>query len=163
MKFDQIPKQVTVRWGAVYDVEKFQSFQRDFKIISVNFSGQREVSAQYFIDLLTKSATTRPPYYSERQYNEFCRACNKFQGYKGFQRFFDHSAFWRCKNNYLIITTMPYMDKDGAETFFDGMALEFSFPTTIKMRFMGDKYRYRPNGTHMILIYDEERIWNINT
>ena len=162
MKFDKIPKQVTVRWGAVQNVEKFQAFRKDFKIISVNFGGQREVSAQYFIDLLTKGASTRPPYYSERQYNEFCHACREFQYHGDFQCFFDHSAFWRCKNNRLIVTTMPYMYKDDAETFFNKMASEFAFPQTIKMRFMSDEYRYRPNGLHMILIYDEETIWGIN-
>jgi len=35
------------------------------------------------------------------------------------------------------------------------MANEHKFPETIKLRFMEDKYKYRPNGHYMIMVYSE--------
>lgn len=54
---------------------------------------------------------------------------------------------------------MPYGDKESVTVSFNKMVKEFGFPETIKMEFLDNRYRYRPNGDIMIII---DHIFTIN-
>ena len=50
---------------------------------------------------------------------------------------------------------MPYATQEQTTAKFAEMVKEFSFPSSIKLRFLDDKYKYRLNGDFMLMIYDE--------
>lgn len=152
MKFEKIPSQNELNWGHVRDWEKMRTFQHDFKIVGVNWTGEHpDISGKYFCDLLMKGASVREPY--NRNY---AIDCKRFLGTLSDHVLIDHSAFWNREDNSVMFTTMPYYPLDLAMEKFNEWSQRCSFPDSIKMRQLDDKYRFRPNGLIMLEIYYEE-------
>ena len=65
----------------------------------------------------------------------------------------DHGAMWKLRNGSVICTAMPYGNEKSICDSFRALIDKFDYPMSIRFRFLEDKYRYRPNGDHMIVIY----------
>ena len=130
-----------------WDVEKLITFCNDFQVNGYAL-GNPTVSAKYFSDLLQKGSSARPSHtcFVEREYfSRLTRRC-----------FFGHAALWKLENGKIICVSMPYGSKDTITSVFTTLATEFSFPESIKLCFLPEKYRYRSNGDFMFMVHDDD-------
>ena len=151
MDFEYIPKtKAKERLSYIDYEEKFYSFVEEFNLTGVHWSQPTSLSASYFLRLLQEGASARVRGYS-RGYNE------KRDDLSDEMRVFytpllDHGALWRLRDGGVICTAMPYGDSNSIIDSFYQMVDSFGYPNTVKMDFLSDRYRYRPNGDHMIMI-----------
>ena len=142
MKFDKIPKQGT--FGHVSNEAAFREFEKAFHVIGVNwgiFSG----TSNYFLRLLQSGS-------SQRERKPDWQGAWELEAYQWF--LLDHGAFWKRDDGTCIWTAMPYSNKQTVLERFAKFKQEFSYPDSITLRFLDDKYRFRENGDFMFVLYD---------
>lgn len=160
MKFEYIPKKDAINWsGYIVNEDKFYRFVDEFNIIGVVWSQPQTISASYFLRLLQNESSEKARGYGRRSL-ENDEYSNQLQPY--YMPLFEHGALWKKRDGSVICTAMPYGDKESVTVSFNKMVKEFGFPETIKMEFLDNRYRYRPNGDIMIIIHCEalNRIFN---
>lgn len=153
MKFDSIPSIRAIdKWGYVENEEKFYNFVEEFNIVGVHWSEPITLSATYFLRLLQEGASARARNFSKKGWQiEHDESSTDMQPF--YTPLLDHGALWKLKNGQVICTAMPYGTR---ETVVDGfLAMIEKFPDfdSVKLEFLEDNYRYRPNGDFMIVIY----------
>lgn len=134
--------------------EQFNAFIDDFDIVGVHYGVSSNLSAAYFLRLLQEGSKARPHRSRRRPWISDTNSDDLVEYY---YPLFDHGAFWKTRNGTIIYTGMPYRTQKPITEWFAEMANEYKFPETIKLRFMEDKYKYkyRPNGHYMIMVYSE--------
>lgn len=151
MKFENIPKTHAEKiFGYIKDVDKFYSFVEEFNIVGVHWSEPSMISASYLLRLFEEGAFARARGYDKnsQENDENSTDMNEF-----YYPLFDHCAMWRQSNGSVLCTAMPYGNPEIIRDNFYKMINKYNYPNTIKMQFLDDKFRYRPNGDHMIIIY----------
>lgn len=155
MKFEYIPKKDAINWsGYIVNEDKFYRFVDEFNIIGVVWSQPQTISASYFLRLLQNGSSEKARGYGRRSL-ENDEYSNQLQPY--YMPLFEHGALWKKRDGSVICTAMPYGDKESVTVSFNKMVKEFGFPETIKMEFLDNRYRYRPNGDIMIIMRDDYR------
>lgn len=147
MTFDYIPK-VNIEDHTTYNIESdsFYRFIDEFNIDSVKWAEPLNISASYFLRLLQSGSTQR-----SRKGDEWNGELNDFR-----DTLLDHCALWRQKNGSVFCTAMPYSNQATIINAFNKMRQIYNYPNTIKLDFLNDKYKYRPSGSCMIMIYCNE-------
>lgn len=152
MKFENIPKRnAHKKFGYIKDLEAFNSFVEKYEIVGVKWSQPQSISASYFLRLLQNGSSEKPRGYGIHSVNENDESSNELREF--YSILLDHGALWKTKNGNVICTAMPYGDEKSISEGFQKMITRFQYPDTIKMVFLNDKYRFRPNGDYMLLIY----------
>ena len=131
--------------------DAFNRFRERFDVIGVRWSEPTTISSSYFLKLLqdgssAKAHNARKGYHSET--DDSSMEMNEF-----YTTLLDHGTLWKLRNGNVICTAMPYGDKKTIIASFNQMVNTFSFPPTIQLKFLTDKYRFRANGNHMIVIF----------
>ena len=150
MEFGETPDK---RWRPLDPVdghEEFLRFKKRFHIIRRGWLGEYlKISAEYFLKLL-QNGNKRA---RERDENSW-----DFWGEDEFRRtIFDHAELWMTSKGKIFCTSLPYQDEKRTIENFRRLKEKFSYPETIKLKFMPARYRFRPNnGIVYFAIYDEE-------
>lgn len=161
MRFDYIPKTRSLaerNFGYVRDFDGFYRFIDEYNIVGLNPSAKAEMlSASYFLRLLMDGSSARA--HVER--GNWGKNDEYSQELYDFASLFDHGDFWQLKDGSVIFTSMPYTrSEEGTILSFESLveALcklkpSFTEPQALKLEFLDDQYRYRPNGDFFIMIY----------
>lgn len=152
MKFEYIPKtHANDFFGYVHSQDEFYRFIDEFNIVGVKWSQPTTISASYFLRVLQEGSAAKACGYGKGNNRETDEASLQMQ--KFYQPLLDHGALWKQKNGNVICTAMPYGDRKSIIDSFYRMVNTFHYPETMKLQFLDDKYRFRPNGDYMIVIY----------
>lgn len=152
MKFEKIPKKNAMeKFGYITNEEKFYRFVDEFNIVGVRMSQPETISASYFLRLLQNGTSEKARGYGRGNSNENDEHSNQLEEY--YLPLLDHGALWKRLDGSVICTAMPYGDQESICSKFYQMIEEFDYPSTIRMEFLDDAYRYRTNGNTMIIIY----------
>ena len=155
MEFENIPKEKAMdKFGHIVNEDKFYKFVDDFNIVGVTMSQPQTISASYFLRLLQNGASERARGYGRGNSIENDEHSNQLAEY--YLSLLDHGALWKRRDGSVICTAMPYGDQESIYSMFYQLIEEFAYPSTIRMEFLDDVYRYRTNGDAMIIIYCEE-------
>nr|WP_297708952.1 HNH endonuclease [uncultured Butyrivibrio sp.] len=153
MEFEYIPKtHADQRFVYIKEVDKFYSFVEEFNIVGVRWSEPRMISSSYLLRLLEEGSSSKARGYGMNVYGDDEHSNDMAEFYS---HLLDHGAMWKLKNGNVICTAMPYGRPDGIRENFYRMINKFNYPETIKLQFLDDRYRYRPNGDCMIMIYSD--------
>lgn len=155
MEFEYVPKAYKKSnedffWFVKFP-EKFYSFIEEFNIVGVHWSQPTTLSAAYFLRLLEEGSSAKARTVGDtwlRVNDEYSQEMTCF-----YAPLLDHGAMWKMANGSVICTTMPYGARQEVIDAFHRMAEKFHYPDNLKMQFWDDKYRYRPNGDHMLVFY----------
>lgn len=134
-----------------WDTERFKCFRDEFHIVGYYWGYVR--NSQYFVKLLQDGVSARPPYRNKQTYMQYIRHLHDFNEYTA--HVLDHVMMWSLEDGRVICTSMPYSSHELTMAEFAEMAAKYSFPESIKLRFLDDKYKYRINGDFMLMIFDE--------
>jgi 5-methylcytosine-specific restriction endonuclease McrA len=155
MDFDRIPK---THAGSHEDFDyyvreeaKFYHFVDDFNLVGTHWGEPQLISAGYFLRLLMEGSSARAHYRQDTWWSETDEHSEAFRKY--YTPLLDHGAMWRQSNGGVICSAMPYGEEEEIVAAFLEMVREFQYPDSIKMQFLDDAYRFRPNGDCMIIIY----------
>lgn len=143
-------------FGYIKSQENLRHFVDDFHLKYVSWGGPSAISASDYLSLLRDGSSLFKEKNGFRFFDEdfFSPDMNRFTF-----ALFDHAAFWEQENGNLICTSMPYGDKDVLSHYYRYMKNCFGYPEEMKMSFLDDRYRYRPNGDHMfVAFYDSPRV-----
>lgn len=143
-------------FGYIKSQENLRHFVDDFHLKYVSWGGPSAISASDYLSLLRDGSSLFKERNGFRFFDEdfFSPDMNRFTF-----ALFDHAAFWEQENGNLICTSMPYGDKEVLSHFYRYMKNCFGYPEEMKMFFLDDRYRYRPNGDHMfVAFYDSPRV-----
>lgn len=134
--------------------ECFYKFVDEFNLVGVRWGQPLTISAEYFQRLLIEGSSVRARWRKANGWAGGTDECSiDFQKYYG--PLLDHGAMWKRRNGGVICSAMPYGSVAGVQDAFLDMTKEFNYPSSIKMRFLDDSYRFRPNGNLMIIIYHD--------
>lgn len=163
MKFEYIPKTNVAKASSyIKDEDRFYSFVEDYGIIGVRWSQPKTISANYFMRLLLEGSASRA-----RGFSRFSRNNQNDEDSSDLEKYYipllDHGALWKLSGGQVICTAMPYGDEAQILRSFEDLLEKYKFPRTIKLDFLDDKYRYRSNGDYMIVIYNDDSSYGINT
>ena len=162
MKFEYIPKiNAHKKFGHIESVDKFYKFVEEFDIVEVKWNQPINISASYFLRLLQKGSSEKARGYGKRANQEKDDSSNQLAEF--YSPLLDHGVLWKQKNGNVICTAMPYGDEVSITDSFYKMVEKFCYPDAIRMKFLDDTYRFRPNGDCMIVIYYdlEEELINL--
>lgn len=156
MDFDYIPK---AHAGSHEDFDYyvksescFYKFVDEFNLVGTHWGQPQTISASYFLRLLTERSSARAHWKQEGGwFAETDEHSSVFQKY--YSPLLDHGAMWKQSNGGVICSAMPYGTESSIVNAFIEMVHEFHYPDSIKMQFLDDSYRFRPNGDFMIIIY----------
>lgn len=154
MRFEKLPdhrpSDTPRPFGHIQSWDKYYNFKDDFHLTGVAWNQPANISADYFLRLLSDGAFVR-----EREYvNNFnTRDDSAFELYDFYTMLLDHGALWKQENGNVIFTAMPYAFDWMARDTFHEFVKRFGYPETLKMEFLDDRYRFRPNGDLMLMIY----------
>ena len=152
MKFEYIPKiRAQESFGYIDFPDKFYRFIDEFNIVGVNWSQPTTISASYFLRVLQDGSSAKARGYGKGYNKESDESSIQMKEF--YQPLLDHGVLWKLKNGNVICTAMPYGDRKSITDSFYRMVKTFHYPETIQLQFLDDKYRFRPNGDHMIVIY----------
>lgn len=152
MDFEYIPKtRAGERLGHIDSESKFYSFVEEFNITGVHWAEPSMISASYFRRILEEGSSVRARGYGRGNNTESDKYSTDMRDF--YMPLLDHGAMWKLRNGNVICTAMPYGDKESIAESFQAMADRFNYPQSIRFQFLEDKYRYRLNGDHMIVIY----------
>lgn len=152
MDFEYIPKtRVKEKFGHIKSSEAFYRFVDDFDIVKVKWNQPTNISASYFLRLLQEGSSEKARGYGKGYNQERDEPSNQLAEF--YTPLLDHGVLWRQKNGNVICTAMPYGDEESITESFYKMVEKFGYPDTVKMKFLDDIYRFRPNGDCMIVIY----------
>ncbi len=151
MKFEYIPKtHARQAFGYVDAEDEFYSFVEEFNIVGVHWSEPTMISATYFRRLLEEGSSARARGYSRGNDESDEHSTDMYDFYTPL---FDHCAMWQLRNGNVICTAMPYGNEESISESFQKLVDRFHYPSSIRFKFLENKYRYRPNGDYMIVIY----------
>ena len=157
MDFDYIPKVYRPSnnfFWFVNNPDKFYNFIDEFNIVGVHWAQPQTLTASYFLRLLQEGssakARTQGSNINFRLNDEHSNEMNEY-----YTPLFDHGAMWKTRSGNVLCTAMPYGKNQTIEVAFYKFIKQFGFPKTIKLEFLNDKYKYRPNGNCMIIIYND--------
>lgn len=160
MKFEYIPKtNAADAFGYVKNEDRFYSFVEDYGITGVQWSKPTTISADYFMRLLLEGSASRARGLSGNNQNDE----NSSDLREYYLPLFDHGALWKLSGGQVICTAMPYGDKKRILSSFENLLDKYKYPRSINLEFLDDKYRFRPNGDYMIVIYNDDSSYCINT
>lgn len=142
MNFEKIPTNLGNFSNYIESPLNFKNFIKDFNITGVHWNEPSTISSSYFLRLLQHGSSAR------LRKNDFSNELHKY-----YYSLFDHGALWKTNDNSVFCTCMPYAEKNQIIKSFNDIIKEFNYPSNMKLKFLEDKYRYRPNGDYMILIY----------
>lgn len=155
MHFEYVPKVYKSSnedfFGFVKSPEKFYSFVEEFNIVGVHWSQPTTLSASYFLRLLQEGSSAKARTVGDTWWavnDEYSQEMTEF-----YTPLLDHGAMWKTANGNVVCTAMPYGEEHEIIDAFCTMVEKYQYPETIKMQFLDDRYRYRPNGDYMIIIY----------
>lgn len=152
MKFEYIPKTHARQAFEYVDAEdEFYSFVEEFNIVGVHWSEPTMISATYFRRLLEEGSSARARGYRKGYNAESDEHSTDMHDF--YTSLLDHGAMWKLRNGSVICTAMPYGNEKSICDSFRALIDKFDYPMSIRFRFLEDRYRYRPNGDHMIVIY----------
>lgn len=155
MDFERIPTRNLKEFsGYITNEDEFNHFIDEFGIVGVHWEQPVTLSASYFLRLLTGGSSERARGYGRGFNTEHDKYSKDFQPF--YMTLLDHGAMWRLSDGSVICTAMPYGDPDRITDEFNRMVSKFEYPGSIRMEFLGDEFRYRPNGDFMIVIYADE-------
>lgn len=141
--------------------KEFLKFKEKFGVVGRCYLGENlSVSAPYFLKLLQKGNVRAKISTGDEDSKDF------WYPYNYGSKIFDHSELWKTKKGKLFCTSAPYQISEKTTLKdFHKLLKTFSYPDTIKLEFLPEKYRFRPNnGTVFFAIFDEivcEFIYNI--
>ena len=131
--------------------EQFNAFIDEFDIVAVHHGVPSYMSVSYLLRLLLDGSRARARWKTWKAGSD-----NNSHDLTEFHYpLFDHGALWKTSRGDVICTGMPYTTDKPVEDWFAAMAEQYEFPDTIKLRLMEDRYKYRPNGHFMIMVYNE--------
>ena len=149
MRFEKINDPATYHDSFVKYQDRFISFAKDFNIVGVGWEYADNKSAPYMLRLLLEGSKARPRGLGT------CRSDEVSSDLRDYDlHLLDHGAFWKMSNGRVFFTGMPYADEKLTRDTFLEMVRKYKYPENIKLRFLDEKYKYRPNGTLMAMIYD---------
>lgn len=152
MRFEYIPKiHAQKLFGYIDFSDAFYRFIDEFNIVGVKWSQPTTISASYFLRLLCDGSSEKARGYGKGNSNENDERSSQMQDF--YQPLLDHGSLWKLKNGSVICTAMPYGDETSIIDSFCEMVNRFHYPETMKLQFLDNKYRFRTNGSHMIVIY----------
>ena len=146
--------------GTFWNKEKAYVFFEAFNVVksSREYSSRLDVSSKHFVKILQEGKTLGLSLYKGKNNHErhlhYCQDYNAFTSFLC-SCFIDHSFFWGLKSKKVIYTSIPYSDHDQIIFDFFNLAKEFSFPSTIKLAFLDEKYRYYDINFPMFMLYNE--------
>lgn len=150
MKFEHVPNDhasVYKSFQLVDSAEALFCFKEKYDVVGVRWSEPTTISASYFLRLLQDGASEKA-HVKGSENDEASLQMNEF-----YTTLLDHGALWKCRDGSVICTAMPYGDKESITEAFNRMVKIFSYPATLKLEFLSNRYRFRVNGDHMILIF----------
>ncbi len=150
MNFEKINNPATYHDSFVKYQDRFISFTKDFDIVGVGWEYADNKSASYMLRLLLEGNKARPRGLGKKVKNDEMSSDLR----KYYMHLLDHGAFWKMSNGRVFFTGMPYADEKLTTDTFLEMVRKYQYPENIKLRFLDEKYKYRPNGTLMAMIYD---------
>lgn len=155
MDFEYIPKTMAQKRFEYYidNNDAFYKFVEEFNIVGVHWNQPTNISASYFLRLLTEGAKEKPRGYGRGFNNKSDTASQDLDTF--YLPLFDHGVLWRQSGGSVICTAMPYGTPESIIDSFMKMTSEYGYPSTVKIDFLDDSYRFRPNGNFMILIYSD--------
>lgn len=168
MRFDYIPKTKAVakqNFGWIKDFDGLYRFVDEYNIVGLNGAEKAEMlSASYFLRVLRDGSSARA-HVERRNWGKNDECSKELQGY---WQLFDHGDFWQLVDGSVVFTSMPYSrsEEEVISSFNDLVnticELEPSFtdPQALRLEFLDNMYRYRPNGDFFIIMYydlSEER------
>ena len=152
MKFEYLTKSSAYKaFGYVDSVDAFDMFVEKYDVVGVRWSEPTTISASYFLRLLQDGSSAKARGFGKGNFNENDEASTEMNEF--YCSLLDHGVLWKLKTGQVICTAMPYGDKKLITERFAQMVNKFSYPSTIKMQFLADAFRFRVNGDHMIIIY----------
>jgi len=133
--------------------EAFIRFKEKFDVVGVRWSEPTTISASYFLRLLQDGASAKAHIKGSGNDMESDEA--SFQMNEFYTTLLDHGVLWKLKDGGVICTAMPYGDKSSIIEAFQRMIKTYDYPSTLKMEFLSNQYRFCANGDHMIVIFCE--------
>ncbi len=153
MEFKVTPDKDLYRWKNIPNQKNFMKFKETFKIKDMCPLGEYlSISAEYFLKLLQNGNVRGRSSIHHDDYDsrDFLYPYNF--GYK----IFDHSVLWRTTKGKIFCTSAPYQSsKEAVLNDFQKLKETFLYPESIKLQFLPEKYKFRPNGMFYFAIYDE--------
>ena len=126
--------------------EELARFRNDFPVVSVELlSVIGYESATNFLSLLQKGKRKRMSTYVD-VLDDYCHSL------------FGDTFLWRLKNNSVICIATPCFTGENVLNIFLRMKEEFSFPNSIKLKFLDSQYRFWDRGDYFFMIYDENAV-----
>ena len=155
MKFEYVTRNNSYKnFGYIDFDDAFERFVNKYDVIGVRLSEPTTISASYFLRLLQEGSLAKARGYGKGNNQENDESSNEMNCY--YTSLLDHAALWKLKSGQVICTAMPYGDKQTIIDRFNQMVKQFSYPSTIKLHFLDDTYRFRSNGDYMIMISNNE-------
>lgn len=155
MKFEFVTKNNSYKnFGYIDFDDAFERFINKFDVIGVRWSEPTTISASYFLRLLQEGSSAKARGFGKGNDKENDESSNEMNCY--YTSLLDHAALWKLKSGQVICTAMPYGDKQIIIDHFNQMVKQFSYPTTIRLQFLDDTYRFRSNGDYLIMISNDE-------
>lgn len=155
MQFEYLTKSSAYKsFGYVDSIDAFDMFVEKYDVVGVRWSEPTTISASYFLRLLQDGSSAKARGFGKDNSIENDEASTEMNEFYG--SLLDHGALWKLKTGQVICTAMPYGDKKLITERFMQMVNKFSYPSTIKMQFLDNSFRFRVNGDYMIIIYAGE-------
>ena len=153
MDFERIPKVYAKHSFDYYidDQDKFYRFVDEFNIVGVHWSQPSTMSASYFLRVLQGGSSARAHGYGKSYRNENDGSSLELNEF--YTPLLDHGALWKLSNGSVVCTATPYGSKDSINNSFLRMINQFDHFDSIRLQFLDDRYRFKPTGNYMILIY----------
>lgn len=154
MEFSKITPAVSEKLPYMASERKFRRFVEDFGITGVAWHEPLNLSAGYYMRLLKDGTAARPRGRGKDHY--LCADTHSREMGRYEYELFDHGALFRRADGSIISIGMPYGTQEQCEGSFKAMCRQFGFPEDVKIRFLGDEYKYRPNGDCMLMVTFEK-------
>lgn len=135
--------------------EKFYHFVDDFNVVGVNWGQPLNISAQYFLRLLQEGSSARPRGRAGHTswWDEHDEDSKDFQDY--YEPLFNHRAMWRLSGGRVVCTARPYGEESEIIQRFSDFSQRYKFPDSVNLLFLDSSYRFKQDGDHMIMIYND--------
>lgn len=132
-------------------VDRFYRFIDEYNAVGVLWGQPTTISASYFVRVLQEGSSARARGFGRGYNQESDEGSSEMSAF--YTHLLDHGALWRLKNGNVICTALPYGDREIIIDKFYEMKETFSYPDSLKIKFLDEEYRFRDNGDCMILIY----------
>lgn len=153
MKFEYVTQKNSYKnFGYIDFTDAFERFVKEFDVVGVRWSEPTTISASYFLRLLQEGSSAKARGNSNGKEND--EGSNEMNAF--YTSLLDHATLWKLRSGQVICTAMPYGDIQTITDRFNQMINQFSYPSTIRLQFLDDTYRFRSNGDYLIIISNDE-------